>query len=165
VVTGVRARARTVVVAVVVLGLGGFACLLLLALDRARAEARRTMCVHNLKMIGMSLHMYQKDNDGVFPTTFAALYPEYTSDDMDHISEVFVCPEFRKKYEKEHGEPYTLSGPEEIEERSSYVLIPGRHVTDDKDTVLVYERGDNHGGKGHSLLYVDGRGGWDPPSN
>ncbi len=159
-----RTITKTVVVAVIVLGLGGFTCIFLPALARARTEARKTMCVHNLRMIAILLHMYQKEN-GAFPTTFAALYPEHTGDDMDYINGVFVCPAFRKDYEEEHGEPYTLSGPEEIEEGSSYVLVLGRHVTDDKDTVHVYERGDNHGGKGHSLLYVDGRGGWDPPSN
>ena len=160
-----RTRTKTVDVAVIVLGLGGFACLFLRALGRARAEVPKTLCVHNLKMIATVLHMYQKDNNGAFPATFLALYPDYASTDPEVITDIFVCPAFRKKYEKEHGEPYVIARPEEIDERSTYVLMPFRHVTDNKDTVHVYERGDNHGGKGHSLLYVDGRGGWDPPSN
>jgi hypothetical protein len=52
-----------------------------------------------------------------------------------------------------------------VDERSTYVLVSGLRPTDDKDTVLAYEKGDNHGGIGHSVLYLDGRGGWDPPSN
>ena len=37
--------------------------------------------------------------------------------------------------------------------------------TSDIVSVIAYEKEDNHFGKGRSLLYLDGRGAWEPPEN
>jgi hypothetical protein len=149
-------RRRKVAVVVIVLVLAGFAGCFVSALSRARFAARQTMCVHNLKLIAMQLRMYADEHDGAFPDKWSTLaaYHEVAVSDM---LEIFVCPEQIRRY--------TVSSPADIDELSSYVLVPGLRMTDDKDTILAYEKGDNHGGIGHSVLYLDGRGGWDPPSN
>ena len=122
------------------------------------------MCVHNLKIIALQLRMYAEAHDCAFPDTWSTLITDMYAPGTippDEF-EIFVCPNLSREYKKTHGVP---SGPEDIDQLSSYVLVGGLHMTDDKDTIIAYEKGDNHGGIGHSLLYVDFRGGWDPPSN
>jgi len=157
-------RRRSVAVLIIVLLLAGFAGCFVSALNRARFAARQTMCVHNLKVIAIQLRMYADEHDGAFPDKWSTLVTYLQTTTPEWLDQ-FVCPEQSRRYEKEHGVPYTVTGPEDVDERSSYVLVPGLRMTDDKNTILAYEKGDNHGGIGHSLIYIDGRGGWDPPSN
>jgi hypothetical protein len=157
-------RKRKTAVVIIVLVVAGFAGCFVSALKRGRFAARQTMCVHNLKLLGLPLKMYADEHDGAFPDKWSTLTSDPDFFDYD-MFEVFVCPMHSKRYEKEHGVPLTVTGPEDVDERSSYVLVPGLRTTDDKDTILAYEKGDNHGGIGHSVLYLDTRGGWDPPSN
>ena len=159
-----RKAAVVVIVALVVLVFVGLAIPFSSYLRLVRREVRQTMCVHNLKLIALQLRMYADEHDGAFPDKWSTLVADREIG-ASEMSEFFVCPEHSRRYEEEYGVPYTVSGPEDIDERSSYVLVPGLHMTDDKDSILAYEKGDNHGGIGHSVMHLDGRGGWDPPSN
>ena len=146
---------------VLALGIGLRGCLH--CLHDARASARRTTCVHNLKVLSISMKLYADEHEGQFPDKFSALYPEYITD-----LRMLICPELSAKYKRERGIPHPFSPeptPEEIDSLSSYVLVPGLTTSDDKDTVIAYERGDNHSGMGRSLLYLDTRGAWEPPEN
>jgi hypothetical protein len=153
-------RSKKVVLFVVAVTLAAFAVNLAFAISRAKRTERQIHCVHHLKLIAMQLRMYADKHDGAFPDTWSRLVTDLqiSPDAFD----IFVCPNLSREYKKTHGVP---SGPEDIDELSSYVLVSGLHITDDKDTIIAYEKGDNHGGIGHSVLYLDGRGGWDPPSN
>lgn len=54
--------------------------ILLPALRRGREEARRLQCASNLRQLGLAMHMYAQDNDGLFPTGASLHYGEYPSD-------------------------------------------------------------------------------------
>jgi prepilin-type N-terminal cleavage/methylation domain-containing protein len=47
------------------------AAMLLPLLARAREQARRAVCMNNLRQIGIALHMYAQDFDETFPTNVA----------------------------------------------------------------------------------------------
>ncbi|MCM8805011.1 MAG: DUF1559 domain-containing protein [Candidatus Omnitrophica bacterium] len=72
--------------------------MLLPALARAREQARRSVCISNLKQIGLALRMYSQDYREYFPWTsrtaeqtvpgaLGLLYPNYIS-----AQKTFVCP-------------------------------------------------------------------------
>jgi len=74
------------------------AAMLLPALARAREQARRAVCISNLKQIGLALRMYSQDYREFFPITSAStnqtvsgclglLYPNYVS-----AQKTFICP-------------------------------------------------------------------------
>jgi len=57
------------------------AAMLLPALSRAKEQARRSLCVSNLKQLGLLLNMYAQDWSGWFPCSYSTSYPassEYT---------------------------------------------------------------------------------------
>jgi len=78
------------------------AAMLLPALARAREQARRAVCISNLKQIGLAIKMYAQDFREYYPTSSAEwpttqsataagtlnlLYPRYVS-----APKTFVCP-------------------------------------------------------------------------
>ncbi len=75
------------------------AAMLLPALARAREQARRAVCISNLKQIGLAIKMYSQDYNENFPDSpaaenaayavnaFAKLIPRYLS-----ATETFKCP-------------------------------------------------------------------------
>lgn len=132
-------------------------------LKDARCSARQTMCVHNLKFLAIGLKAYADDHDGRFLDRLSALWPEYV------VSlEVFVCPEVQVVCRRKHGvsHPYPNNpDADTIERMSNYEYVPGHTISDPADTVIAYEKVDNHYGRGRSLLYLDGHGAWEPPKN
>ena len=125
-------------------------------IDTARIETQQNLCVHNLHFMANALHRYAGDRDGNFPERFSLLYPEYLT-----AVEVLVCPEVTRSA-MGTADAKKLS-QDALDALSSYTLAPGRRIDDPPDTVLAWETGDHHGGRGHSILYVDGRGAWEPP--
>jgi len=132
-------------------------------LEEARASARQTVCVHNLKFLSTSLSRYAEEHGGRYPGRLADLWPQYIVNLED-----LVCPEVRAACLRGHGVPHPFPenpDADTLERLSSYAYVPGHTVSDPPDTVIAYEKEDNHGGQGRSLLYLDGRGAWEPPQN
>jgi len=148
------------VTGVVALVLGA---LLYVKLQEMQHTTRQTLCVHNLKFISMAMQQYAGDNAGSFPNSLSALYPKYLPQ-----LEAYICPELFAEFKKERGVSQTSSlklDTADIDSLASYSLVPGLSASGDKDTVVAYEKTDNHSGMGRSFLYLDGRGAWEPPVN
>ncbi len=131
--------------------------------NEVRASTRQSLCVHNLKYVAMGLEGYAKEHDGRFPERLAALWPGYIANLQD-----LICPEIQAVCMRKYGVPHPYPNnpdPDTIERLSSYAYIPGYTISDPADTVIAYEKVDNHRGRGRSLLYLDGHGAWEPPEN
>jgi len=73
---------------VVISIIGMLAALLLPALGRARAKARATYCVNNLRQLGLAMRMYLDDHSGRFPTR-----PGWTTNLLPYATlPIFQCP-------------------------------------------------------------------------
>jgi hypothetical protein len=134
-------------------------------LREEREIVRRTLCVHNFKLLAIPLKQYADDHEGRFPDRFSLLYPKYVS---TSTLELLICPEASVNYVNDRGIPHPFPSnptPEEIDSVCSYAIVPGLSTNDDASTVIAFEKKDNHGGMGRSLLYLDGRGAWEPPEN
>lgn len=86
-----------VVIAVIAI----LAALLLPALASAKAKARRTACLNNLKQISLGVHMYAGDNGDVLPGTGPATYMNYRDVVKSYVGltgpdspqdKIFTCP-------------------------------------------------------------------------
>ena len=131
--------------------------------DAGSHAARQTRCVHNLKHVFFGLEAYAKEHDGQLPTRLPELWPKYLPG-----LDVLVCPEVQAACLRERGVPHPFPpnpSPEDMDALCSYTYVPGHTMKDGADTVIVYEKKDNHLGKGRSLLYLDGHGAWEPPEN
>lgn len=133
------------------------------SLNTMRHSNRQTLCVHNLKTLSIGLNRYAEDHQNQFPKRLADLWPKYISNPED-----LICPELQAEYRNTHGVPHPFPAapsPDVIESLSSYVYIPGHTTADPAHTILLYEKDGHHAGKGRSLLYLNGRGAWEPPEH
>jgi len=162
------------------------AAMLLPALARAREQARRGVCISNLKQIGLSLTMYSQDYGERFPsytkdgttwmpsalnlitglisgTTGLAQTTQYITD-----GKVFLCPSAADTL---YATPGIL-----IAASCSYAYASPLNQQTYKDTVIVVDKktlaynhattpfrmstADNHGLDGVNALYVRGNVKW-----
>ena len=72
---------------VVIAILSLLAALLFPSFATARARARRTSCISNLKQIGLGFHMYRQDFDGGLPGHLSLVNAAYL-----HDARVLLCP-------------------------------------------------------------------------
>jgi prepilin-type N-terminal cleavage/methylation domain-containing protein/prepilin-type processing-associated H-X9-DG protein len=75
--------------------------ILLPVLSTAKARAKRTMCLNNLKQVNLGVHLYASENDDILPDEGIATYVLYkeamksyvglhtVSSSQDHL---FICP-------------------------------------------------------------------------
>lgn len=163
------------------------AAMLLPALARAREQARRGVCISNLKQIGLAMHMYSQDYQERFPahqngtnTNFSpsgslALLTGLPSSSTGILKtsayvpdgKVFLCP-------SSADTAYATQGIL-INTSCSYAYAIGLNQQTYKDTVIVVDKktnaynganallmatADNHGVDGVNALYVRGNVKW-----
>ncbi|UCC69536.1 MAG: DUF1559 domain-containing protein [Armatimonadota bacterium] len=113
----------------------------------ARGSARRTICLSNLKSLGMAMQMYSQDNDGWFP-------PSLGLDALDTYvknREVFRCPA-ASRHRDVPGEFAT-----------DYIYRPGLTNEDPAGELLAADDEPRHQ-RGANMLAVDGAARWQPAS-
>ena len=147
--------------------------MLLPALARAREQARRAVCVSNLRQIGNALKMYTCDWDEMFPGStgeYVALYTVYMND-----AAIWWCP---SDNDLKNTAIYTAGVNTADSVRVSYnynecqfggaaTLGASRLTESDRsDTPVVFDLGTgNHDGDGGNCMFLDGHVEWVPHSN
>ena len=151
------------------------AAMLLPALARAREQARRAVCLSNLKQIGLALFMYQQDYDENFPYakvdgTFGGAEMSYrTLSSYISAAKIFVCPS---------GSDSAASNVDSLSCKAlSYAYYAKCTGTTSTDTAIAADQNadDNntawgtdrlfdanapHGTEGGNFLFVDGHVKW-----
>ena len=88
------------------------AALLLPALAAAKARARRTTCLSNLKQINLGVHLYAGDNGDTLPNTGIATYLNYKEVMRNYVGlhgtyspqdKIFACPADTFYYNESSG--------------------------------------------------------------
>ena len=123
--------------------------MLLPALARAREQGRRALCMNNLAQIGKGLEMWMGQHDGEMPGSLADLMPTY----LDNPA-VFRCPSA--------GLPPQPPGAFQTDYNYVGALPP---LVARAQTILAYDKQDNHGAEGAGCLYSDLRVQWVPGFN
>ena len=114
----------------------------------SREKARRISCASNLKQIGLALELYSNDYMQQLPDKSGAAGLEMLRS-LDYITDykIFVCPSTDTVPGK-YGEPLT-------EANVSYCFRGGLHKSDAADSVVCWDKPDNHKNFGN-VLYIDG---------
>jgi prepilin-type N-terminal cleavage/methylation domain-containing protein/prepilin-type processing-associated H-X9-DG protein len=125
-----------VVIAVIAI----LAALLLPAISSAKAKAKRTTCLNNLKQINLGVNMYAGENGDTLPDTGLATYITYKEVVKSYVGlngpsspqdEIFTCPADTFCYAENISLPYVPQGRHEqvVCDYSSYAFNAGNLVT------------------------------------
>jgi prepilin-type N-terminal cleavage/methylation domain-containing protein/prepilin-type processing-associated H-X9-DG protein len=163
---------------IVIAIIGVLAAILLPALARARENARRVSCMHNLAEIGLILHMFADEHDGRLPWSggknnaqcLVNLNGKYYED-----AQIFACPSdssamFNYDRGKEEAPPFTDAIDDVYGVRASYdyfgayteapISLPPPQYPIPRVPVMWDLGGDaqsaNHVPGGGNVLWLDG---------
>jgi prepilin-type processing-associated H-X9-DG protein len=143
------------------LNVGGTALMtsiLLPSLNRARETANRVKCASNMRQIGMACLLYANDNKGKYPPDMGTMLKT-----QDIVADVFLCPSSGNQI------PNDLRGANVdvlaawVNANASYVYV-GAGLKNDApaETVVLYEKKEDHDEDGMNILYGDGHVEWQP---
>ena len=104
-----------------------FVVFLLRSIAPANRSAKASVCMHNLKGIGVACQQYAQKHNGRFPDTLVQLYPNYIRD-----TKVFFCPSVSGIF------PRKTTNLKET--NLDYYLTPGLNTKDDPNIVLVRDK-------------------------
>lgn len=126
--------------------------IIVVAVPFIRFRCQRDSCVSMLRVTWCSIHMYQMDNNGFYPSRITELGPAGRTC-YGSIMKEFICPASGRQ----------PGNPTNIDEWMDYIYIPwstGANTL--PDYPLMYDRRlSNHQGKGINLLFMDGSVIWD----
>lgn len=121
--------------------------------SRARAKARATSCLSNVKQLTLAMEMYSQDNDEMYPiaTTFWTPNPStvgetWDTDIMPYMrnEDLLVCPDNRQKCDCGCGAPrrgYAQTKYTTIDLASNVWCAYQGMYPEPSETVLIVEKG------------------------
>jgi len=129
------------------------ASILLPSLNKARETANRVKCSANLRQIGVAFMLYSNENKGAAPPDLGTLLLQ-----EGLTANVFVCPSTGRGFETHDGDVKPEDIAKWVNENSEYVYLkPPKKLTQlNAETILVYEKFENHDEQGINILYADG---------
>jgi prepilin-type processing-associated H-X9-DG protein len=142
------------------IGVGGSALavsILLPSLNRARETANRVKCASNERQIGQAILLYSNDNRGKYPPDLAALIKT-----QDITVNEFICPSSDNAVPPEVAAGDINAKAAWVNAHSSYVYVgKGMNNAAGADTVVLYEKTDDHDKDGVNILWGDGHVSWE----
>jgi prepilin-type processing-associated H-X9-DG protein len=131
-----------------VIGLTVFPFLVRPSLSKSRETANRVGCANYLQQMGLAISLYADDHNGAFPPDLGTLVKT-----EDIAASVFVCPSTGKEPPSNLTKDQAVSW---VNANSDYIYLgAGLKSGVDAETVIVYEKDENHGGQGMNVLYSD----------
>jgi len=124
--------------------------ILLPSLNRARETANRVKCASNMRQIGQAILLYSNENRGKYPDDLGMLI---TTQDIG--VEVFTCPSGNVTPPAKRDDLDAMTAW--VNENSPYVYR-GKGMTSSElpDTVVLYEKAEDHDEDGMNMLLGDG---------
>jgi len=123
---------------------------------------REMMCLANVHQLGLVMINYAADHDERFPPSFGALLKE---GDWPLRLEYFVCPSSGKSAPVPCDFPADFKTGERdlldsVEDWGTYVMVKGLKHAASAETIIIYEKAGNHGGKGRACYFDSGEVKW-----
>ena len=121
-----------------------------LAFAKSREQSLQSICISNLKQIGLGLQMYASDHKDTFPDDIREVALHYTH------GTALKCPGDKTTPEIQKVEPDTPI---------SYTYVKGlsRQNPNSYKIIILYDSSpDYHEGEGRNVLFIDGHVAWMP---
>lgn len=150
---GVRGGFTLIELLVVIAIIAILASILFPVFSRARAKARATSCLSNVKQITLAMEMYAQDQDEMYPiaTTFWSPDPSTIGETWDtdilpytRNQDILICPDNRQKCACGCGDPrrgYAQTKYTTIDVASNVWCAFSGMYPEPSDTVLIVEKG------------------------